>query len=307
MILTYKHLEQIENIASLKSFAKASKKLHISQPALSRSISNLEAQLGVQLFDRRHNDVAPTSYGRYIVEKGGSLILGLKMLERDLGLLKENPAGGIQIGCSPIVAELFMGEALSRFNELYPLVDLHVTVGCTQDLLPKLRERSIDLMISDMRMLSREKDLEIIDMKQRQAYFCCNKDHPLLIDKSVGIKEILKYPFVVMELPKKVVEQMSKLTGEQLNDVTDLPTGVIKCDNFNILHSIISSTNAIGISIDGLIETSHFKHNLRLITSVKLDEFITSYGVITLKGYSQPPAIEVFSKCIVEAADMSSV
>lgn len=301
MILTYRHLEQIQALARYKSFAKASRSLHLSQPALSRSISTLEDQLEVKLFDRHHNNVAPTLFGNYILDKGVLLLQEMKLLHRDLRLLRDNQAGEIHVGSGPFPAEMFIGDALAEFHSTYPYLNIHVTVDMTPQLLHALRERTLDLFVSDTRMIMQEADLEMVSLKQRQAYFCCNKNHPLSVLKGVGVKEVLDYPLATMWLPESVVAMLRNLSGANLSEITELPHGVIKCDNFGILLRIISTTNAIGISCEEVVNKSYYGGDIQFLP-IRLPEFMTHYGIVSLKGCTQPPAMAFLNRCIVSSA-----
>ena len=87
MELTFRHLQQIEVLARHGNFAKAAQNLDISQPALSRSISTLEGQLGVRLFDRSKREVVATVFGEHILKRGGPVLQDMVLMERDLRLL----------------------------------------------------------------------------------------------------------------------------------------------------------------------------------------------------------------------------
>jgi DNA-binding transcriptional LysR family regulator len=301
MILTYRHLEQIQALAAFKSFARASRHLHLSQPALSRSIATLEAQLEVKLFDRHHNNISPTLFGKYILEKGVLLLQEMKLLHRDLRLLRDNQAGEIHIGSGPFPAEMFIGDALAEFHSTYPKLNIHVTVDMTPKLLRSLRERMLDLFVSDTRMIMQETDLEMVSLKQRQAYFCCRKDHPLTVMKGIGVEEVFEYPLATMWLPESVVAMLRKISGANLSEITDLPHGVIKCDNFGILLRIISATNAIGISCEEVISKSCYGGDI-IFLPIRLPEFMTHYGIVSLKGCTRPPAMAFLNQCIVSSA-----
>lgn len=304
MMITHRHLEQTQALAQFRSFAKASRHLHLSQPALSRSISNLEDQLGVKLFDRKHNNVTPTLFGKYILEKGEHVLQELKLLNRDLRLLRDNQAGEISLGCGPFPAELFIGDALSCFHSAYPKLDIHVKVDTTSKLLKLLRERMLDLFIADTRMIMQEKDLEIVNFRPKQTYFCCSKKHPLAKLKKLGIKEVIEYPLATMSLPTVVVTMLQEISGIDIFNTADLPYGFIQCDNFSILLNIISSTNAIGISCEEVVDRSMYKNDI-VFLPIRFAEFMTHYGAVSLKGCTHPPAIDFLHQCISEAANHS--
>lgn len=302
MITSYRHLEQIKTLAELKSFAKASRHLHLSQPALSRSILNLENQLGVKLFDRRHNNVTPTLFGKFLLERASGLLQEFKLLNRDLHLLRDNQAGEIHIGCGPFPAEMFIGDAVAEFHSTYPKLDIHITVDMTPKLVESLRKRALDVFVADTRMILEEDDLEITNLRQRRAYFCCKKDHPLTNKEKISLHDVLTYPLATMWLPTAVVSMLRNMSGINLSEITDWPCGVIKCDNFSILWNIVNATNALTISNAEIVNKSRFRDNFTFLPLI-LPEFVTHFGIVSLKNCTQPPAIEYLQQCVSEAAE----
>lgn len=302
MDLTYRHIEQIKMLHQVKSFARASRLLNLSQPALSRSISNLEERLGVRLFDRKHNDVTPTLFGRYILDKGENLLQELKLLNRDLHLLRDNQIGEIHVGCGPFPAEMFIGQALATFHGRYPKLDLQVRVGMTPELLGLLRERSLDVFVADTRTIEQEKDLEIRLFPQIQTYFCCSKKHPLCKMNDLSVKDVCQYPLAVMWFPESIFLMLEKLSGIKMVASSELPCGIIRCDNFTILLDIIDSTDAVGIACPQVIDKSGHKDQIHFLP-MRFPEFMTQYGAVSLKGHTPPPAIDFLTQCMEDAAE----
>ncbi len=123
-------------------------------------------------------------------------------------------------------------------------------------------------------MIKKEQDLEIVDLEQRQAYFCCNKNHPLIGQEALDMKDILGFPIAVMWLPGSIIDMLSRATNVDHTDITDLPNGVVKCDNFSILHAILHLIDAVGMSIDELIQNSQYSEQLTHLTIVKLQNLL---------------------------------
>ena len=120
MILDIKLLRQMLSLAKHRNFARAAESLHISQPALSRSISNLEETLGVQLFDRTSGGVVPTAYGRLILERGREIVAKESELRREIRLMQGIEIGELAIGAGPFPFEISVGPAVSRLIATFP-------------------------------------------------------------------------------------------------------------------------------------------------------------------------------------------
>lgn len=93
-------------LSRLGNFHRAAKALHLSQPALSRSIRSLEHSLGVSLFDRHGAQIKPTVYGEALLRRAERMLEQSDELERDIQLLEGLKAGGLAVGMGGFAAEL---------------------------------------------------------------------------------------------------------------------------------------------------------------------------------------------------------
>lgn len=298
MKLTLRHLHQITVLTKLGSFAKAAQELHISQPALSRSISNLEGDLGVQLFDRTKRKVVPTLFGKHILERGKPVLQEMILVERDLDLLHGMESGQLVIGSGPFPAEISLGKSVAQFSRNHPKMNVQIIIDYSPALLTRLRQREIDIFIGDIRMLEDTSDLEVIPLSAQQAYFCSRHTHPLMRKEGLVVKDIFSYPLAVMWLPEKFLISLAKESNIQANSVYDLPCSVIQCDYLKVLFDVISESDAIGI-ITRSISESHNKQQLALLP-LSLPELNTNYGLVSLANYSKPPALQHFQQYMIE-------
>lgn len=298
MNLTLRHLHQIKILAKQRSFARAALELNISQPALSRSISNLEVQLGVQLFDRSQREIVPTLFGKHILERGKPVLQEMTLIERDLDLLQGLESGQLVIGSGPFPAEISLGKSVAKFSRNHPKMNVQIIIDYSPALLSRLRQRKIDIFIGDIRMLDNTSDLEIIPLSRQQAYFCSCHAHPLTRKEQLVVKDIFSYPLATMWLPNKFLISLAKESNIEADKVHDLPCSVIQCDYLKVLFDIISESDCIGIITQSLSEYHH-KDKLTLLP-LAIPELNTNYGLVSLANYSKPPALQSFQQYMIE-------
>ncbi len=299
MEITVRHLQQIRALNSQRSFALAAQELNISQPALSRSISQLENRLGVQLFDRSKREVVATVFGEHILQRGEPVLRDMQMMERDLSLLQGLESGELVIGSGPFPAEISVGKALALFSRNFPKVNVQVIIDRTPNLLTKLRKRELDIFIADTRIIKDVSELNIISLPKQQAHFCCRTDHPLVKKKGLVLKDIFSYPQAVMWLPKAFLYSMAKEAGLQLNHVKELPCAVLQCDYLKVLFEIVTGSDAVGLITQSVLDNSIFRQQISLLP-ISLPELNTHYGLVTLSRYSKSPAILKFQQFMIE-------
>jgi len=300
MDITLRHLRQIEAIANKGSFAAAAKKLFISQPALSRSISSLEEQIEVKLFDRSRREVVPTVFGKHLLEDGKPVLRDMQSLERDLTLLKGLESGQLIVGSGPLPAEFSLGRAVAHFNIKYPKINIRIIIDQTPSLLDLLQKRELDLFVADTRMLDDTADLTISALAKQQGYFCCRRNHPVTRKKRVNVKDIFSYPMAVMWFPKHLLNSLARVADIPLRDIRDLPRGIIECDHMGVLLDIIAGSDSIGLITQAVLNRCIFAQKI-VTLPITLPELNTHYGIVSLSRYSGSVVAEEFRHCMIKA------
>ena len=143
------NLQQLETfhwVVTLGSFTKAAAKLNASQSTVSMRVAELEQELGVQILDRTHRAVRPTSQGRDLL--GYAVEIGRLVGELKVNVSQpEAVSGAVRVGVAELIALTWLPDFVSLLNRLYPRVEIDLEVGLTGDLYGKIRAREIDLCL----------------------------------------------------------------------------------------------------------------------------------------------------------------
>jgi DNA-binding transcriptional LysR family regulator len=130
------------------SMNKAAALLHTTQPAISRSVTELERAIGARLLDRSARGVEPTRYGRALLDGGAAVFDDLRQAVKNIELLADPTAGEVRIACNPILATSFVSAIVDRLSRRYPRIQFHVLVKPAESLHRDLSERNVDLLIA---------------------------------------------------------------------------------------------------------------------------------------------------------------
>ena len=134
-------------VAKYQHFGKAAKACFVSQPTLSYQLKKLEEYLGVTLFDRDNQSVVITSIGKKILEKAENAIFETEQII-DLAELSKNPLHGeVRVGVIPTIAPYLLPRIITKIRNKYPDLKLLIREDTTDNLLNKLKDNSIDVMI----------------------------------------------------------------------------------------------------------------------------------------------------------------
>ena len=134
-------------VAECQSFSKAVDYLHISQPAISHAIKELEDQLGVKLFIRNNKTVLLTEEGEKIIKYAkkafDTLILGEKELRED----SKNLNGTVRIGIYSHIGSFMLPKMMKKFSKKYPNAKIYIYSTSNEEMLNKLKNNELDIII----------------------------------------------------------------------------------------------------------------------------------------------------------------
>jgi DNA-binding transcriptional LysR family regulator len=142
------HLQQLRylvEIAERGSLSRAAESLHVSQPALSQTVSELERRLGVALFERAGRGRRPTAAGRELLRFAGETLRGARALGETLHALRAGDAGALDIGMIDAASLYVLPDVVRGFREQHPAVELKIAVETSGVLLQRLRGFALDL------------------------------------------------------------------------------------------------------------------------------------------------------------------
>jgi LysR family transcriptional regulator, cyn operon transcriptional activator len=183
-------------VANTKNITKASQELFISQPAISKAIMNLEKQLGGQLFIRTKRGVVLTEEGKEFYNYIKQAIEFINNAENKFTDLINLETGCIKIGISTTLTKEFLLPYLKKFHKLYPKIDIQIITNMTSELMVKLKNGLIDLIILNL-PYNHQNDVDIIKCKEIQDCFIANENYLQLVNKKVKVEELNNYPLIL--------------------------------------------------------------------------------------------------------------
>src|SRR5262245_55319069 len=125
------------------SMNKAAGLLNTTQPAISKSIAELERTVGVRLLDRNAQGVEPTACGRALLDGGTAVFDDLRQAVKNIEFLSDPTAGEVRIGSSTFLAATFVSTIIKRLSQRYPRIVFHLDTA-TDSLQSELSERKSD-------------------------------------------------------------------------------------------------------------------------------------------------------------------
>lgn len=302
MALELHQLRQALTLMEHGSFVRAAAALHISQPALSRSIQALERSFGSDLFLRSSGGVVPTDVGRLYLERARDLLRMADELDREAVAHGTLSAARLAVGGGPYPAESFLGEAVARFVAQYPRVSVQLHTRVWDELLRSLRSRELDFFVAETSTLAHEPDLDIVPMPtQHSVYFVAREGHPLAGRGNATAADVLRWPFATpSRIPPRVLDPIlaaHRAASRQGEPAPPFPS--IQCNSLAPIRRILATSDTVAGSILSCIKQDLESGALVLLGTEPWLHL--QYGIVTLRGRPWTQAAERFRAFVLEA------
>ena len=187
-------LKYFVNIADTLSFSRSAELLHVSQPALSHQMQQLERQLATKLFNREHRKIKLTSSGEIFLPLAQAVLFradeAVRVLKEHMGV----ETGDVRVGCNPSVATYAAPKLLASFRLTFPRVTVELVEGGDADLARMVLEGSIDFAV--VTASGSPTTLETTFLTTEELMVVVTPGHRLAGRRSVALPELAKEAFL---------------------------------------------------------------------------------------------------------------
>lgn len=236
-------------VAKNGNITRSSKELLISEPAVSKSIKNLEGYLGAPLFTRTKKGVNLTTEGITLYEYISKGIEYFKSGEAKFNELINLESGTIRIGINTTLTKEFLMPYLETFHKLYPNINIEIRTNLTSELKSMLKDGLIDMHILNLTNEETKNDFNIIKCKTITDCFVSNKP----IKEKISIKELNNYPLILQD--------KNSNTRKFLDDFANKYEITLKPKIEIGSYYLVSEFSRIGLGI-GYVTKNYIKNNL---------------------------------------------
>ncbi len=271
------------------TFSEAARAVHLSQPALSRSIRSLEDELKAPLFDRGARKAHLTVFGELVVDRARRMRLEEAHLKRDLDLLRGGEDGVLSLGVGPAPAALLLTPFLIHMGRTRPRIRVRIETGATGTLLDHLRSEAIDAIVGDAYVLQQADDIEIEQLGDLRAGLVCRAGHPLLSQSHVTVDAMRSYPIATTTLSTAITRQLEEFLGA---GATPEALFAFHCDNLEVLRNVAMETDTL---LFGVLAISRHERAAGLMAELPLQpdpKRRGRYALGRMAGRTLSPALQ---------------
>lgn len=300
-MIDLKRLHHLTVLVQHGNFHRAAEALHLTQPALSRSIQALEAHVGAPLLARHRTGVEPTELGRLLLRHARTLEGQVRDLDRELRLTKGLALGELRVGVGPWGGSVLVGPVVGRLIALHPGLQLKLVLAPWQELPERARAREVDVILGELREVEQLPDFECAPLSPHEVCVVARKGHPLTRKRSVQSADLFDWPLAGPHLPQDAVQALSELAVAAGVPSERLRPGLlgVTCDSSGILRQVLQESDALSFMPRFLAEDDLRSGRLTIFSVPGLMQSVR-FGAAWLRGRPLGGAGEKFVNLLRE-------
>lgn len=289
--LKLRDLHILMTVVQCGSMGRAASSLAISQPAVSKAISDLETTLKVKLLDRTGQGVEPTLYGQAVLKWGLTIFNDLKQSVAEIEYLADPTRGELRLGCTEPMAAGFVSTVIEQLTRQYPKLIFHVTQADSGTLQNReLKTRNIELLVG------RIPDLAPADETEAEVLF----NEPIVAVAGVRSKwvrrrkvewaELSDEPWI---LPPSNSIGMALFTEAFRNSNLPPPQSTVVAFSLQLTTSLLATGRYIGLVPGSMLRVSGDRLGIKALP-LKLPVRAGPAGIVKLKNRMLSPVGQIF-------------
>jgi DNA-binding transcriptional LysR family regulator len=192
-----RRLQVFHTVARLLSFTKAAESLHMTQPAVTFQVRQLEEYFNTRLFDRTHNRISLTDAGKRVFEYADKIFDLYAKMENAVRDMTGEISGILIIGASTTIAEYMLPSLLGDFKRKYPDINVHLKVSNSEGIVSMVENNDIDLGIVEAPVMN--KNLVVENCRNDRLVAIVPTQHSLASQQKVKLQELMDHAYIARE------------------------------------------------------------------------------------------------------------
>jgi DNA-binding transcriptional LysR family regulator len=289
--MTLKQLEYFKVLAEVQHYTKAAEKLLISQPSLSYSISELEKELNIPLFEKRGKKIILNNYGKLFLSYVNQALDKLDEGIKQLNILIDPGHGTINLGYIYSVGSSLLANMIEKFyeNPLNKEINFNFIQNATQNIMKDLLEGKVDLAISGVE--TKTESISSVPLLDQELFLIVHKNHRLSDEREVELNEIAKDSLILLNKNTGIRLLLDKIF--ERNDIK--PNIVFEAEECNAVTAFVSSK--LGISILPMVPS--IDESKVSIIKIKTPECRRTLYLSWVEDRFMPPPVEKFKELVI--------
>ena len=296
--LKMRHLVLLVELGRHGSILHAAQAAHLTQPAASKLLGELEHALGVPLFERLPRGVQATRYGEVMIRRAGAALAELDAAHQEVMELQSGLSGRVAIGSVLTPSTGLLPEAIQRLKKTHARVQVAITVDTSKVLIQRLRAGELDLVIGRVLDADSVDELGFEPITDEPHSLIVRAGHPLLERPKLQLADLQREAWV-MPPPGSILRD--RLTALFLSAGLDQPIETVETLALPVVTTLLSQSDRIVALPEELVQ-SHLDAGVLAVLPFDLGLRMDVYGIVTRRQHQLSPGAEAALQTLREVA-----
>lgn len=296
--LKLRHLQLLVALDEFRHLGRVSEFLSVTQPAVSKTLAEIERLFGLNLFDRSPRGTEPTPYGSVVVRFARSVLADYERTRDELAAVAGGAAGRVNVGAMVVALPGLLAQAVALLKQRSARTTVLVEEGDLTRLLPRLRVGEIDLFVGRLEPGYASPDLATEALLDEPMCVVARPDHPLAQKARPSWADLAAVPWVV---PPPWASSRIKLNQMFYKHRLDPPADVLETASFLATLTFVRERPALGF-LAGTVARHFEGEGLLKVLAIAVPIELPPVGIISLRGRPLTPSAEQLVACLRLAA-----
>ena len=296
--LKMRHLVLLVELGRHGSILHAAQAAHLTQPAASKLLGELEHALGVPLFERLPRGVQATRYGEVMIRRAGAALAELDAAHQEVMELQSGLSGRVAVGSVLTPSTGLLPEAIQRLKATHSRVQVAITVDTSKVLIQRLRTGELDLVIGRILDADSAQELHFEPITDEPHSLIVRAGHPLLSRSDLQLADIQREAWI---LPPPGSILRDRLTALFLSAGLDQPIETVETLALPVVTTLLSQSDRIAALPEELVQ-SHLDAGTLAVLPFELGLRMDVYGIVTRRQHQLSPGAEAALHVLREVA-----
>lgn len=286
--LRLRQLRIVSAVAEHESVLKASRALGMSQPAVTKTLHEVEEAVGVAIFDRMPRGVLLNDYGRAFVVRARRVLAEIERVEDDIAQVADGRAGAIVVGALPSAASGLMPASLARFRKAHPGMVVRVVHGRMDQLLPRLEAGSLDVVVGRLYEPETPDDFRREVIYDEPISILCRAGHPVLDRSSPTLDTVARFDFVLPSLEQRIGQDVERAIAAMGLETASPP---LRSTSLSFIRELLLGSDTLTILSRMMMAGDLLRKAVRVVP-LPVPTPSRPAGLITLRHRKRSPGLD---------------
>ena len=299
--LKLRHLQMLVALDQFRHLGRAADFLSQTQPAVSKSLAEVERMFGLALFTRSTRGTEPTPFGEAVVRFARSVLSDYARTRDEIAAVASGAAGRVSVGAMVVAMPGLVAGAVERLKRHSSLTTVHLEEGDLTRLLPRLRVGELDVIVARLEPGYAAPDLATEPLMEEAMRIVVRPDHPLVGGRrrrEPPWSELARMPWV---MPPPWASSRIKLNQLFYAQRLDPPSDIIESASFLVTLTFLRQRGAAAFVADNVARYLA-REGLAKALPIDVPIELPPVGLLTLRNRRATPAAEQFMACCREVA-----